>query len=177
MHQRTVIRHAVRDLLVAAGVADGRVFASRVLPFRGQELPLVTVYTLDETTASEGSTAPRELTRTLPLVIEGWAAPGQNADDNMDALALEIETAMHADPFLGGEAADSILDATVMEVTEAGERQIGLVILTYTFTYRTLAPEPPADGEMDDFVTVGADHDAAGAVASDLFDVQVPDES
>jgi hypothetical protein len=177
MHQRAVIRHAVRDLLIAAAtVAGSRVFATRAIPLRENQLPAICIYTLTETVdAQESITAPRVLTRDLSVVIEGWAAPGDNVDDSMDALALEIENAMHADPYLGDVVADSMLDDTTMEVLEEGARIMGLVTLTYAATYRTFAPEP--DAGLDDFNTAGVTHNLAGEqdaedTASDEFTVQ-----
>jgi hypothetical protein len=175
-HQRQVIRHAIRDLLDGVTTAGTRVYATRVTPFRRNELPVISVYTLEESVTSESvNTFPRELTRELPVIIEGWVAPGDNPDDSMDALALEIETAMHADPYLDGEVAESILDSTAMEVLQKGDRLTGIVALTYQITYHTFAPVAPTD--IDDFETVGATYNLGNEVhedddAHDVFDVE-----
>lgn len=175
-HQRKVIRHAVRDALKGKTAAVGRVFASRVVPLRRTELPAIAVYTLEETVDPESrASAPRELERQMPVVIEGWVTPGDNADDAMDDLAEQIERVMHADPYLGGVVAESILESTSMEVLEDGERLMGLVMLTYAVTYQTQSPEAPSD--LDDFVTVDAIYNPGGEVheddvAEDMFQVQ-----
>lgn len=175
-HQRQVIRTAIRDLLDGATAAGARVYATRMIPLRRAELPSICVYTLEESvTADSLNTAPRELTRELPVVIECRVAPGANVDDAMDAIALEVETAMHADPYLGGACGESILDSTIMEVAVEGDRETGFVALTYQVTYRTFAPEEP-DG-LDDFNTVGATQNLGGDQAAeddthDVFTVQ-----
>lgn len=176
-HPRKLIRHAVRDLLAsAATVAGEKVYPTRVVPARGRELPLISVYTLeDDVDPDSVSTAPRELTRELPVVIEAWVQPGDNPDDAMDDIAEEIEKAMHADPFLGGKVADSVLSSTQMEVIDDGARLLGLVVLTYTATYRTLAPEAPTD--LEDFRRAGTDYNLGGELdpdddVSDLVTVQ-----
>ena len=166
-HQRTLIRGAVVAQLLGATAAGARVYPTRILPLRRPELPVISVYTLEEAvTAASLATAPRELSRELPVMIEGWVAPGDNVDDAMDALALEIETAMHADPYLADTAAESILDSTVMEVVEDGDRMMGLVVLTYAVTYRTSAPEATAD--MDDFLRMRSTQDLGGDVHEDI---------
>lgn len=157
LHQRKVIRDVVVGLLLGRTAAELRVLASRVVPYRKNELPAISVYTLDETVDGDSaSTAPRELTRDLKLEIAGWVAhipDGPLVDDAMDALALEIETAMDADPFLAGAVGDSILEGTTMAIRGEGDALMGIVTLTYAVTYRTLAPEPPALDSLDDFLT------------------------
>jgi hypothetical protein len=100
-----------------------------------------------------------------------------HVDDAMDALAEQVEAAMDADPYFGGEAAESILEETTMQVLEDDGRSdpmVGVITLSYAIKYRT-SPAPGA--ALDDFRTVGATHDLAGGVpdtlpASDLFTVQ-----
>lgn len=180
-HPRQLIRYAIRAALLAADTAaEDRIYKTRVLPLRRTQLPAISIYTLEESVAGDSAqTAPRELTRTAPVVIEAWIAnqAGIDLDDAMDDLALEIETAMHADPYLGDTAGDSILADTVLEVIEQGDRKLGLVSLTYDVTYRTLAPEAPSLDELDDFLSMQATHNLGGDVheddqAIDLFAVQ-----
>lgn len=177
MHQRTVIRHAVRDLLIAAGTRAGmRVFPTQKSSLRLQDLPAICVYMLEETVDAESvNMAPRELTRQVPIVIECWVKVGENVDDEMDAIALEVETAMHADPYLGEAVAESILDSTIIVPDPTGDRTMGMVALTYQATYRTLAPEPPSS--LDDLDAAGVTYNLGNVVhedddAHDLIDLQ-----
>lgn len=185
-HQREVIRKKVRDVLIAAATSAGsRVYATRVLSLRGVELPAIAVYTLDEDSAPDES-APRELKREIPVRIEGYVKAVPDVvggltvvDDTMDALALQIETAMHADPFLASEVGDkgATLVSTECEVIQDGDRLIGLVALTYATTYFTLAPAAPT--ALDDFERVDAKHTLSppvhpGNTAEDTFTVEQP---
>ena len=164
--ERKAIRHAVRDLLDGATDAEERVFASRILPARRQELPLIAVYTLDESVDSESlNTAPRELTRNLSLVIEAWVSPGDAPDDRMDDFAQQIEDVMHADPYIGGAVGESILESVETELLEEGDRMMGLVVLTYAVVYRTMAPEE--SGDLVDFERAQITHDLGGQVHED----------
>jgi len=181
-HQRQLIRQAVKDLLVVANTAAGaNVTTTRVLPYRQGELPAISVYTLGETVELEEDNAvnPRELKRLLELEIAGWVVPTAiiSADDAMDDLAYEIETAMHADPFFGGLVGDSVLESTEMAIKGEGDTLMGIVTLTYAVTYRTMAPEAPT--ALVDFLRTKATHDLVGGVsdtvpAVDEFTVQIP---
>jgi hypothetical protein len=174
-HHRQLIRAAAVDMLTGQTDAGSRVYRTRSLPVRKIPLPAISVYTLEELVTPESvDTAPRELTRELPLLIEGWVRAGENVDDAMDELAVQIEAAMHADPYLRDTAAESILDSTVMEVIEDGDREMGLIVLTYAVTYRTLAPEAPTN--LDEFLTAPTKYRVPGTTdandAEDLIDVR-----
>lgn len=171
-HPRKLIRHAVRDLLLEktsgnhVTAADDRVTTTQILPFRRSELPAISIYTLDEETNVEQSSAiaPVELVRELELVIAGWVEAGSNVDDAMDDLALEIEAAMGSDPYLGGLTASAILLSTTMDPRGEGDSLIGLITLTYGVTYRSAIPELPVSDEMDDFLRAGVTYQPPGTI-------------
>ncbi len=177
-HQRQLIRQAVRALLLNQTAALAKIETTRVTRYRKSELPAIAVYTSEEMVAEASSTtAPRELTRELDVVIAGWVGFGDGMDDAMDDLALEIETAMHADPYLGGLAGDSILKASTMAVDGEGDALMGFLTLTYGVTYRTLAPE--AQTNLANFHTVDARHRIVGITdptqdGEDNFIVEAP---
>lgn len=156
--QRKAIRSAIVALLVSAGTSAGaNVFPTRTVPYTALNLTAISVYTLEDNVEdSSASTSPRELTRRLSVVIEGWVDPGSSVDDAMDDFADEIEVAMHADRYLGGACADSILTSTVMESIEESDRELGWIALTYDVKYYTDAPAAVVDDDMDDFVTAHA---------------------
>jgi hypothetical protein len=167
LHQRQVIREAARDALRGRTAAGARVYETRVVPLRKLELPAVSVYTLEEEVdPASSSTAPRELKRTVDLAIEALVKQGDNVDDAIDAIALEIERAMHADPTLGGAASDSVLASTEIDVLEESDRVVGMARLVYSVTYYTWAPDS-ADVALPDLSTVGIRHDLGGAVHED----------
>lgn len=125
-HQRTIIRRAVCARLIAANTAaEGRVYPTRVLPTRRSEIEpaALAVYMLEDRVTPESSTsAPRVLDRVVPLVIEGMVmpTPGENVDDAIDAFALEVENAMHADPYLSQLATVEDVDDTADTMTVTG---------------------------------------------------------
>lgn len=167
MHYRQAIRTAVQALLLNATDAGERVYRTRKIPHRRAELPAISVYADEESVDDESlSRSPRELQRTVSLVIEGWvSATDDQADDAMDALAEQIEAAMGADFYLGETAADSVLSSTVLTTVEDGDRILGMVALVYDVLYRAVVPAPPAS--LDDFTTAGVTYNLGNAVHPD----------
>lgn len=151
MHERKDIRDAIVAALVAAGASFGsRVFPSRNPPLRTAELPAVCVYTDDEAVdRASWSTAPRELTRTVNVAVEAWARATDDIEDVLDALALEVETAMDADLNLDDTAFDSGLLSTEIGIASAGDRPMGAARLIYSVVYHTELRAPPVEDAFD----------------------------
>lgn len=163
LHQRKTIRDAVVAALVAADTAAGaRCYPTRVVPWKRLTLPAISVYGLSESSDDKQS-APRELTRTMQLAVEA-AVKGANIDDALDALALEIERAMHADPSFGDVCSDCVLTGTELEAAVDGDEPVGFLRLTYRTTYFTDAPAA-ADVTVDDLSTVDAKTSLGGLQA------------
>lgn len=183
-HQRQLIREYLRDILLGETDAEDRVTATRINPYRKGDLPAISVYTLEETVDQEQSnTAPREYTRNLKVEIAGWVTPGDGVDAAMDDLALQIETVIDGDRYLGDPttgddlAAETMLEGTTMSIKAEGDALTALVTLTYTVTYRNLAPVAPT--ELDDFLTADATYPLDGStpdttVLEDQITVRTP---
>ena len=167
MHQRKIIRDAVKAALVAAvTAASTRVSANRQNAFRQKELPAIDLVNVSDDVSDDSiNTAPRELKHDYILAVRGWVVVTDAVDDVMDALAKEIETAMHADPYFGGACADSILSSTDFSFQPQGNLELGTVSLFYGFKYRTDAPEAPTG--LDNFNTAYATHNLGNAVHPD----------
>jgi hypothetical protein len=168
-HQRKIIRDAVRDRLLNATSAEDRVYRGRVIPLNpDDELPALVIYGKTEPVDPDSkNTAPRELARTLQVAIEAYAELGDDeaeAEDAADALALEVERVMHADPHLGGACSDSVLSNTDLGTAVTGERAAAVASLTYSVTYYTYAPEAE-DVKLDDLGTVDTKTSLGGAQA------------
>ncbi len=158
-HERKEIRDAAAAHLVAAATSAGaRVFKTRLNPMQGAELPAINLHTEQETVSEESkNTAPRELKRTVVLQIDGWVAGDLDTlDDDLDALALEIETAMDRNVNLedvAGEhpkAHDSMLVSTEIDTAIVGNRPMGVVRLEYAVTYFS---QLRTEAAVDDFDT------------------------
>lgn len=163
MHQRQVIRNAIAAALVDATDAAGRVFTTQKIAYQMRSLPAISVYSLSETSTMD--TAPRETDRTLEIAIECIVGAVSNIDDDMDAIAEQVEQAMNLDPWFGGACAESELIGTTIQSEEEGDRDLGLVTLTYSVLYRTNAfVEPTVPAE---FVTAYTNYSLGNDVAVD----------
>lgn len=137
-HVRHQIRDHVATLLSATTELSGRVFASRVHPV--DNFPGALVYTLEET--SEIVAAPFVLQRELSLEIVAYVKVSDTVDDDLDDLAAVIEAALAADPKLGGLAKTSFVNASAIELTGDGEKDVGTLTLTFVVVYMTAAATP-----------------------------------
>ncbi len=168
MHARQAIREAVvAKLSTAATAAEGRVFPMRFVTYTGLTLPAIGVYATKESVdPASRNTAPRYLARDLQITVEAvvkYDQYGDKVETALDAISLEIERAMHADPTFGGVAGDSLLASTDLDVLIEGDRMVGVARLTYTVDYETQAPDA-ADVTLVDLKTVDAKTSLGGAV-------------
>jgi hypothetical protein len=176
-HPRKLIRQAAVARLTGATAAGARVFKARVVPFKQSELPAVAVYTPEEEVEATRSSAPRELERTLQLVVEAVTKSGSpsDVDDTADDLSLEIEAAIDVDPTLGGAATDTLLARVESDVFSESGTNHGLVRMTFTVFYETYAPTTAPTAY--DFETAGIRHNLNGEQATadqaqDIVDVE-----
>ncbi len=183
-HPRQEIREAVKAALlgpqaeedppVYATSAGARVYETRMVPWQRLKLPAIAVYTLQESADLRG-TAPRERFRKLSLAVEAAVKAGENVDDALDAIALQMEAAMDVDETFGGKASDSALQTTELDVATVGDQEIGLVRLTFEVTYFSEVPVTPPT--LDDFETANIRYNLSNEVhvtneAVDSVDVE-----
>ncbi len=163
-HERQAIREAVIDQLIGDSPyntsAGLRVTKSRMAPHAQAQLPAISVYTDDESVdPASRMTAPRELKRTVQLAIEAWVVADADVDDALDAIALQIETAMDADLEFDETAYSSVLASTETGIKLDGNRPMGAVRMVYTVVYHTDLRTSVADAAMDEFDEAGINFD------------------
>lgn len=147
MHYRQSIRDAVADLLIEADtVAGTNVFTSRarpILEILQNRQSVLSVYTGDETSRRTGDAYLLE--RTLTVSIEGAMGGGDDLDDLLDDLCMEVEAAIDADPALSNLLSEELeLTATTSEISARGNQQVGAFRLDYQCKYLT---ERVSEGE------------------------------
>lgn len=130
-HIRTQIRHGLVGLLTDETAAGVNVHAARPRPNPEGDLPVIFVSAISE--RSERVTDNSELTRYPAIRVTGFVSANvDTADDVADALALQIEIAVAADPTVNGLAFDTELIETELEF-ESGEQDMAAIELTYRF--------------------------------------------
>ncbi len=163
-HERKTLREAIVSQLKGETpfrtVAGERVYETRLGPVRDHELPAITVY-VDEETVDPASitSAPRYMSRTATIAIEGWVKSAADVDDALDAFALQIETAMDVDLNFNGAAINSVMSGTEFGLKIDGNRPMGCVRMLYAVTYETTQRiEAPEDA----FDSIDIHYDLAG---------------
>lgn len=139
-HARQTIRHSVRTILAGRTAAGDRVFTTREIPLRRTQLPAITIYSLEESAeVGAGGDHVTKLDRSLQLELLIIASLTEAVDDELDAIAEQVESAMRADPALGldGTVFDSALTGTVIGVDDDQGHPIGAMRLTYNVQYCT----------------------------------------
>lgn len=140
--------HARSTIVAAAVTALGdlstvdRVKAGRAAPMPVAQAPYLLVYGRSERSQPMTMRGPaRRLERELTLAVEIVTALADN-DEQADAIALEVERALCADPTLGGVAKDLWLSLTMLEANADGEARTGRARLEFSVTYHTAANAP-----------------------------------
>lgn len=169
-HERAQIRNAVISKLAGATAAGARVGPSRLAPQRGVLLPAISVYVVDEVSDGINGNA---LEREATVAIDAWvnSVNPEDLDDTLDAIALEIETAIDADPMLG---LDFVFRGLRLDTTELGlrletDRPQGCAHLEFSVVYRT---DPRVDAPTDDFLRVDSKTVDPAPTSEDQFNVR-----
>lgn len=142
-HVRQQIREAVATLVTGLTTTGSRVHQSRMRPVADGGLPCLLVHSND-TERVDMADADTLQQRELPIVIRGLAKGGTTLDDTLDAIALEVETAMATNPRLSGKAQMSRLVSVDTDFDGSTDKPVGEIQLTYAFTYFVQAGSPGA---------------------------------
>lgn len=143
LHARERIVQAAALAVAGLPSTGARVFPGRSWPMAASEPHHLLLYAREE--ASQGMTAngpARRLGRQVELTIESVLNGGADTDAPLNRSALEIETAIAADPTLGGVARDLVLARTTITATSEGERRKAVLQLVFLVTYHTAANAP-----------------------------------
>lgn len=131
MHPRALIRSAVVDALSGLSVP---VQASRATPLAAHEVPGCLVYARIDTPTYDLASAgdPRPVPRDVTVSIEACA----RSDDDVDAIAEEVETAIYADPDLAALLEDLRTGTTTLSADGDADDLLVVAQMTFTATYR-----------------------------------------
>jgi hypothetical protein len=136
-HVRQQIRQRIGAVL-SSGVTlvGGRVYRSRVYPLDASKLPAITVLTGSETSnlMVMGS---KTLDRTVSIFVDCYVSVKDTFDDDVDAIAVQVEEAIAGDFTVNGLAKTVILQSTEIDFSGEAETPIGVARLTYDVRYVT----------------------------------------
>ena len=133
-HVRQQIRDAVATTLTSAvSLVSSRVYTTRVHPLNEANLPAISVYTGSE--SSERYNV--DINRTLSLEIDIYVRETGSFDDDVDAIAVQVEEAMAGDFTIGGLVKSSVLISTAIQFDGEADQILGVAKLTYQVRYVT----------------------------------------
>jgi minor tail protein U len=134
-NRRKEIRDALVDTLIDADTAAGEnVYPNRETPLWDSELPAILVYTIDESAEPRDANG-RQYRRTLKITVEAKCEATTSVDDELDALAVEIEAAINANTSLGGLVYDLTYLNTDLSLTSDTDILRGTATITYEAKY------------------------------------------
>ena len=142
-HQRLAIRDYVTHLL-RDHIPSAKVYSSRLRALHNDNLPAILIYTRAES-AEKFTEAPRQLDRTLELLIEIKVEGLYDCDDVVDRFADRVEDLIHQDDSLGELVSDVLLSNTDIEFYNEGAKPFCVARLTFDvryFTYTNKFIEP-----------------------------------
>ena len=158
MHKRSEIKIKVKAILVDRTNAGPRVFVARFIPLDEDELSpggALAIYTGPETSERIDSMNEK---RVLDLIVE-LLVSGHNADDDLDALAGQVEHLMVQDDTMGDLTHEVALDRSEPGYDEESKTTLQALKMTYKVTYFV---EAVADDPTDPFERAEVGYDDSG---------------
>ena len=133
MHVRRQIRESIATLLTGLASTGTRVHQSRMRPQSAAGLPCLLVTTNDEDVSP--GTIGNIYERSLTVVVRGFAMGSATLDDDLDQIALEVETALAA-------YTNAVLDKLEVDFDDELEKPVGSIAMTYQVSYYTADKSP-----------------------------------
>lgn len=131
-HVRTQLRTATAALLAGLPTTGARVFQSYVPPRNAADLPCILLTTGSEDI--EAGTVSGSQDRRLNITVRGLAMANSSLDATLDAIALEVETALSAGTYQ--------LKSIDTDFDDSLEKPVGSISLIFEILYFTHAGNP-----------------------------------
>lgn len=136
-HVRKQIRDRIASVVsTAATLVSGRVYTTRVYPLTEANLPAITVYTGTETSNLQ-TMGVKTINRDLQIAVDIYVRASATTDDDVDAIAVQVEEAIANDFSVNGLAKSAVLSSTDIDFSGETEQPIGIARLTFSVSYIT----------------------------------------
>lgn len=141
-HIRKTIRDEVATSVTGLTTTGANVFKSRAMPLQDNNLPGLVVYTSFEAISDEEGRigTPRLQVRALNVDVKAYDKILAGADDQLDTIAAEVETALLDGSLTTMDGLDLVEIET--EVHEGAEQLIGEMTMRFVATYLTYDGAP-----------------------------------
>ena len=137
-HVRKSIRDNVVSTLTGLSITGSNVYASRIYPLAVDKLPGIAVYTKQEESDTITLSGNRTIDRNCTIAVEVYVYGNANYDDQLDAIAVEIEEALSADVTRGGYAKNTVISSFTADYSGDGEYPVGTAVLDVNVRYITV---------------------------------------
>lgn len=136
-HVRKQIRDRIASTLTSGvPLVSNRVYASRVYPLTEAKLPAITVYTGAEI-SNRLNMGLSDLNRSLSVEVDIYVRATETFDDDVDAIAVQVEEAIAGDFTVNSLAKEAVLTGTDVQFSGDAEQPIGVAKMTFTVRYVT----------------------------------------
>ena len=136
-HVRQQIRERIVSVLTTnVTLVSSRVYGSRVYSFSEADLPAITVYAGSETSGLQ-TLGLKTSQRIVSIQVDAYVRATSDFDDDVDAIAVQIEEAIANDFTVNGLAKTAVLSSTEMNFSGEAEQPIGSARLTFDVRYDT----------------------------------------
>ena len=133
MHIRKKIRDEIYNAVIGLSTTDGNVFKSRAYPV--DTTPCLLVYTGGEDHENEESRVARVQNRNCEVIVAGKVKISEGADDLLDDIAEEVETAVFNSKFKTIKTIDLV--SIDVDILDGAEKPTGEIVLTFSIHYLT----------------------------------------
>ena len=136
-HVRKQIRDRIFFVLKSnVSLVKRRVFSSRVYALTEKDLPAITVYAGSETSALQ-TIGVKTSARVVSIEVDLHVRATNNFDNDVDAIAVQIEEAIANDFTVNGLAKSAVLSGTDINFSGEAEQPVGSAKLTFDVRYDT----------------------------------------
>lgn len=142
MHIRRAIRENLITTLTGLPLTGDRVFSNRVFPLSQSNHNGLVLFTDGETVEYLSTGSNRTQERIVNFRVEVYVRTKTDFDDKIDAILVDIESALHQDVTRGGYAADTMLGNLQIEYSGDGEVPVGIGSLDIMVKYHNQEGSP-----------------------------------
>lgn len=136
-HVRKQIRDRIASQLTSnVSLVSSRVYTSRVYPLTEANLPALTVFAGSET-SNRLNMGLNDLNRVLLIEVDAYVRVTGTFDDDVDAIAVQVEEAIANDFTVNGLAKEAVLINTDIQFSGDAEQPVGVAKLTFSVRYVT----------------------------------------
>jgi len=141
-HLHRQIVEAVASALTGLPTSGPRVYSNRRHPMQDAHLPGLRIFLGSETAEPITVSADTILERDLSLIVEACAKASTDVDQVLDAMSLEVESALADGVTVSGKRVQTLYSGMEMELDESLEKPVGVKRMTFSCVFRAAAMTP-----------------------------------